>query len=90
MRLTSVTPFLHFGYGSHFDGIGDGHVMGEEAARFDPLDVTGDVRRMAHSDVSPLPSHIHPGAGLPAMPFPANILNQVVPDANLASANVLG
>ena len=64
--------------------------MREETARFNLLDVAGDIRPLAHSDVSRRHWHIHPGAGLPAMPFSANILDQVTPDANLASVNVLG
>lgn len=64
--------------------------MQEETARFNPLDVAGGIRRIVHGDVSRRHWHIHTGAGLPAMPFSANILDQVTPDANLASVNVLG
>lgn len=90
MRLASITPFIRCGDGSHFDGTGDGHAMWEEAARFDTLDVAGDVQRVAHGDVSRRHWGIRPGDGLPATPFAANILDQVMPDASPDSANVLG
>ena len=63
--------------------------MREGTARLNSLEVAGDVRRIAHGDVSRRYWHIYPGAGLPALPFSANILKQVVPDANPASADNL-
>jgi len=90
LRLASINPSIRFGDGSHFDSIGDGHAMREEAARFDTLDVAGDVRRVAHGDVSRRHRSIRPGDGLPATPFAANILDQVMPDTSPGSANVLG
>lgn len=64
--------------------------MWEGTARFNPLDVAGDVNRIVHGDPSRRRWHIHSGTGLPAMPLSANILDQVVPDANLVSADDLG
>ena len=90
MRLTLVTPLVHFGGGAHLDRAGDGRAMREGAAHCGPLNVAGDVQRIAHSDISRHRWSINPGAGLPDMPFSANILDQVVPDANHASVNVLG
>ncbi len=90
MRLAPITPVLRFGDGSHFNGTGDGYAMREETACLNPLDVAGDVRRIAHGGASRRHWCIHPGAGLPAMPFPANILDQMVPDADSASADDLG
>jgi len=90
LRLASIIPFIRCSDGSHFNGSGDGHAMQEEAARFDTLDVAGDVQRVAHYDISRRHWSIRPGDGLPATPFAANILDQVMLDASPGSANVLG
>jgi len=90
LRLASITPFIRCDDGSHFDGTGDGHGMREATARFDTLDVAGDVQLVALGDVFLRHQNIRPGDGLPAMPFAANVLDQVMPDVSSGSANVLG
>ena len=90
LRLSPTTPLPCFGDGLHLDSTGDGRAMWEGTARFSPLDVAGDVNRIVHGDPSHRCWHIHSGTGLPTMPLFANILDQVVPDANLVSADDLG
>ncbi|HEY0205492.1 MAG TPA: hypothetical protein VGC15_15210 [Acetobacteraceae bacterium] len=47
MRLVLITSFCRFGDGLHFDGTGDGRAMLEGTGCFNPLDIAGDVCRIA-------------------------------------------
>ncbi len=90
LRLASIISFIRGDDGSHFDGTGNGHGTRKAAVRFDTLDVAGDVQHVALGDVFLCHQDIRPDDGLPATPFAANILDQVIPGASPGSANVLG